>query len=278
MRPSTMIIHDDETTLFNLHNSTTTDPSSISKDNHCLTKFRKFRRQRKTHHCQKEKQERQPSMKMMIPDPELESNNSNNNNNNNKDNKSMKNPRKIFRRSKSLPLNRSSSSSSSKKNKISFNKGSTDKKSNPTYERNSFPPTRRSGNSCRRQKQSMNDEADDPNKPRLLSCFETPPPRTMFGLKKNSENWTSFYGRYSDSKRNKRGNRNNNNHGRPKRSIWTAVVHVLAWDCMRPSNYESDDDHEWVEERMPTINKYSWYYHNHQSDHDEEGRRIHLVA
>jgi hypothetical protein len=259
-----MIIHDDETTPFNLRYSTAADPASIPKDNQPLTKFRKFRQQRKPH-CIKERHQRQRSTKMMTPDPELERNNSNNHTSN----ESMKNHRTIFQRSKSLPLNRSSSS---KKKKRSC-KGSTDKKLHPTYERNSFPPTRRSGSSSGRHKYSTNDEADDPNKPRLLSCFEIPPPRTMFGLKKNSENWTSFYNRYSDSKRNKKCDANNN--GRPRRSIWTAVVHVLAWDCMRPCNYESDDDHEWVEERMPTVYKHSWYYH-HQTD--EEGRRIHLMA
>lgn len=257
-----MIIHNDETTLFNTRCSIT-DPSSLSKDNqHHMTKFRKFRQQRKSH-CTKEKH-CQRSMKMTTPNnAELEESNTRNNSI-----ESMKNPRNLFQRSKSVPLNRSSS------NKKRCCNGSTDKKFNLTYQRNSFPPTRGSGSSPSRHK-SMNYEADDPNKPRLLSCFETPPPRTMFGLKKNSENWTSFYNRYSDSKRNKNKKCNTSN-GRPRRSIWTAVVHVLAWDCIRPCNYESDDDHEWVEERMPTVNKYSWHYYHQTAD--EEGRRIHLMA
>jgi hypothetical protein len=100
----------------------------------------------------------------------------------------------------------------------------------------------------------------------------------MFGSK-NSESWTSFYNRNSDLKRNKKRNNAGGDcsRGNPKvqskRSIWTAVVHVLAWDCIRPSDYDSDDDCEWAEETAPSFNTYSWNYQT-----DEEGRRIQLMT
>jgi hypothetical protein len=98
-----------------------------------------------------------------------------------------------------------------------------------------------------------------PDSPRLMTCFDIPPPKTMLGSK-NSENWTSFHSRYSESSKRPRRQRSktsredqnevkSQHRQRKKRGclcLWSAL------SCFRPKDgYHSDDENcEWTDERV----------------------------
>jgi hypothetical protein len=109
--------------------------------------------------------------------------------------------------------------------------------------------------------------------PKLMSCFQTPPPRTLFGTK-NSEPWTSFHNRYSDSERNRRKTDGSAGEERKTGVLWAVVSRILMWDCIRPSTvYDNDDEHYgWNEDRLTPFEEYSWL------NQTEERRRLQLVS
>mmetsp|Transcript_1414 Transcript_1414/g.2587 ORF Transcript_1414/g.2587 Transcript_1414/m.2587 type:complete len:197 (-) Transcript_1414:257-847(-) len=186
--------------------------------------------------------------------------------------------RRVSQRSRSLSICKKS-----RKQQCSSLRGSSRKIYNGqgNYEQNSSPSIKRDSTRYSTKNTSYDDT------PKLMSCFETPSLRTVYGSK-NSENWNSFYSRYSDSKRSKCNSKQNickedpggagGDHGggqRTKRSFWkTVVTGILKWDCTRSTPaYDSDYDCEWMGDRMSSFNEYSWKYRK-----EEEKRRIQLMA
>ena len=109
---------------------------------------------------------------------------------------------------------------------------------------------------------SRNTKATPDTSPKLLNCFETPPPRTKLGLK-NSENWTSFHNRYAESNKRPRRQqkpkkskeeRDEAKKRRPKKRgcLWSAL------SCFRrkDTTYHGDEEnYEWSDERVWSLGK-----------------------